>query len=516
MVLMTLSRFSRMCETLENTNGKQTTLSENMSAFSDSEILIRILCEEYESNNIGIKTARKWIATALGCFDDEVTEYEKMWGDLGEGMRQFIGESSDKIEADGISMKKLIHLLSMDCSVSNGQSYELFRESVNKMSGLELKWFIRYWLRTPRNGVSCKTVNKALVDYFSDNNVLMYCKFHKSSIVYRYLTNEQIPPCTVMHGGFIPCVLAKKFTGKLPDKYLVDVKYDGNRYQIHRLENSVIIFNRKGNIVTEQYPDIVDIVKTFNAHQFIIDTEIYPVRSDGSPAEHKLLAKRVHSKDKEIAVRECPVKLAIFDVLFFMEETMIGQSYRMRLAHLQDFPSEYRADSWDDNHPIEAAYNVAINMGHEGIMIKDKNTQYDVGKRSNSLLKHKPARVELDVVITSARYGEGKRADVFGTFGISVKGEWSGEFIEVGYVGTGFSDSDLMMLTTELKKIVDSYSPTTSTFELLPRIVIEVTGDMITQDASGNYSMRFPRVKGIRRDKYVSDINTIDDVMSMA
>ena len=514
---MTLSRFSKLCEVLENSKGKRETLSENFSAFSDGEILIRILCEEYESNNIGVTNARKWIANAFGCFDEEIAEYEKMWGDLGEGMCQFIGETSEKIEDDSISLKQLIHLLTMDCSVSNGQSYELFNEAVNKMSGLELKWFLRYWTRTPRNGVSCSTVNKALADYFSNNDVLMYGKFHKSSIVYRYLINGQSPPCTVMHGGFIPCVLAKKFVGKLPDDYLVDVKYDGNRYQIHRLDDSVIIFNRKGNVVTEQYPDIVEIVKKFNAHQFVIDTEIYPVRADGSPAEHKLLAKRVHSKDKEAAVRECPVKLAIFDVLYFMEETMIGQTYRMRLSHLQDFPSEYRADSWDNNHPIEAAYNTAISMGHEGIMIKDKDTEYDVGKRSASLLKHKPARIDLDVVITSARYGEGKRSDVFGSFGISVKGRWSGEFVELGFVGSGFSDSDLIMLTTECKKIVSAYAPPPrNTFELLPRIVIEVTGDLISQDASGKYSIRFPRVRRIRRDKYVSDINNIHDVMSMA
>ena len=149
-------------------------------------------------------------------------------------------------------------------------------------------------------------------------------------------------------------------------------------------------------------------------------------------------------------------------------------------------------------------------------MIKDKSAEYDVGKRSGSLLKHKPARVELDVVITSAKYGEGKRADVFGSFGISVKGDWSGEFVELGFVGSGFSDSDLIMLTTECKKIVSTYAPSNNTFELLPRIVIEVTGDLVTQDASGDYSIRFPRVKRIRRDKYVSDINNIQDVMSMA
>ena len=509
---MTLSKFSRLCEVLEKQKPtkKRQTLSENLSSFTDGELLVRILCEEYESNNIGEKTARKWIATSFGIFDEEVAEAERTWSDIGEGMNQFIG--LDKEDSD-ISLKTLMSLLTMDCARSDGQSYHLFKESVNKMSGLELKWFLRYWLRTPRNGVSVSTVEKALADYFSGKDVLLYGKFHKASIVYRYLVNDQTPPCTVLHGGFIPCVLAKPFNGKIPEHYHVDVKYDGNRYQIHRMDDSVIIFNRKGNVVTEQYPDVVDIVKNFNAHQFIVDTEIYPIDSRGRPAEHKLLAKRVHSKDKSMAVRECPVNLAIFDVLYYMEEPMIDKPYSTRLGYVKDFPSEYRAISWDNNHSIEAAYNIAISLGYEGVMIKDKTTSYDVGKRSNTILKHKPARIELDVVITSAKYGQGKRSDVFGSFGISVN-DGHGQFTEIGSVGSGFSDTDLMLLTTELKRIVDVYD--NNTFHFLPRVVIEITADLITRDVDGKYSVRFPRVKRIRRDKYVSDINKMEDVVALA
>ena len=58
------------------------------------------------------------------------------------------------------------------------------------------------------------------------------------------------------------------------------------------------------------------------------------MRADGSPAEHKLLAKRVHSKDKEAAVRAGPVKLAIYDVLYYLIETKIGRSYGPRLVFL--------------------------------------------------------------------------------------------------------------------------------------------------------------------------------------
>ena len=501
-----------MCELIERQTPTKSreTLAQSFSSFSDEgEMVIRIICEEYSSNNIGIKKARKWIALAFGIFDEEVEEAEYAWMDLAEGVSKLVGE--DKEHAP-ISLMEFYRLLTMDCSSIDGAGFVMFQENIRRMSALQVKWFLRYWLRTPRNGVSCSTVGKAMADYFSDENINQYLQYHKHSIVYRYLTNSQTPPCSMQHGAYIKCSLAKSFKGKYPQDYVIDFKYDGNRYQIHRLEQSVIIFNRKGNVVTEQYPDIVKIVLDFDAHEFILDTEIYPVDSHGEPAEHKLLAKRVHSKDKEAAVRECPVRLAIFDVLSYMDEPMIEYPYRIRMGHLKDFPSEHRAEMFDKDTLLEAAYNRAISRGFEGVMIKDLNASYSVGKRSVSLLKHKPPRIELDVVITSAKYGEGKRADVFGSYGISVRSDEG--FQQIGSVGTGFSEGDLIMLTTELKKIVDLYEK--DTFYVLPRIVLEVTGDLISQDSEGNWALRFPRVKRIRRDKYAVDCNTIQDVIEMA
>ncbi len=509
---MNLINFCRMCELIERQTPTQakTTLAQSFSSFSeDGETVIRIICEEYASNNIGVKKARKWIALAFGIFDEEVEEAEYAWMDLAEGISKFVGE--DKEDAP-ITIREFYRLLTMDCSSIDGAGYVMFQENIRMMSALQVKWFLRYWLRTPRNGVSCSTVGKAMADYFSDTEIDNYLKFHKHSIVYRYLYSSQKPPCNMQHGGYIKCSLAKNFKGVFPEKYVIDIKYDGNRYQIHRLEKSVIIFNRKGNVVTEQYPDVVNIVQGFDAHQFILDVEIYPVDVDGNPAEHKLLAKRVHSKDKERAVRECPVKLVVFDVLNYMGEPMIEWTYQMRLAHLKDIPLEYRADMFEEGYQLEAAYNRAISLGFEGVMIKDLDEPYPVGKRHKSLLKYKPPRIELDVVITSAKYGEGKRADVFGSYGISVKSEEG--YQQIGSVGTGFSDGDLIMLTTELKKVVDMYEK--ETFYFLPRIVLEVTGDLISKDAEENWALRFPRVKRIRRDKYAVDCNTIQDVIEMA
>ena len=189
---------------------------------------------------------------------------------------------------------------------------------------------------------------------------------------------------------------------------------------------------------------------------------------------------------------------------------LIDEPYRKRLFHLKDFPMENRVWSFSNETTIESAYNTSINNGFEGIMIKDLDAKYRSG-RSNNILKHKPPRIELDLVITSAKYGEGRRAGLFGSFGISAKTK--NGYQNVGNVGSGLSDGDLLYLTTELKKIIDKYS--SDVFYVLPRIVLEVRCDLISQDSDGNYGLRFPRVVRIRNDKHAYDCNTMKDIKNM-
>jgi DNA ligase-1 len=256
------------------------------------------------------------------------------------------------------------------------------------------------------------------------------------------------------------------------------------------------------------FQDVVDIVKEFEVNNIILDTEIYPVNPDGSPAPHKILGKRVHSKDKAKAVRECPVKMVAFDCLSIQEVPIIESNLRIRLTHLSYIPHEYRAETFDD-HTIKSAYNIAIDRGFEGIMIKDGDMAYQPGKRSKGWLKYKPPRFNFDVVITSAKYGEGKRTNVFGTYGISVKD--GSDFVSVGNVGTGFSDNQLDLLTREVRKHIESHEG--DTYYVLPRLVLEVTCDLVTNDAEGNVGLRFPRCIRIRDDKYAVDADTIQRVM---
>jgi len=515
---MSLQQISNICQIVEDKTPTETVkiISENLSSFEDKPSIIKILSLEYANNNMGSKKSVKWVSDALGLFEEEI-EYEiNCWGDMGEALYvMYEGEN----ESSGIAISEFISLLEMDCASQSSQSYVRFSEALNKMSALEKKWFVRYWLRKPRNGVNNKIPLKVLAKYYSDSKVMEYHKYNTASKICSDLDAGKVPECKLVHGQFVKPMLAK--AKKPRDRVknpIIDIKYDGNRYQIHKswVANavSVIIFNRKGNIVTNQFPDIVNIVRDFEPTNVILDTEIYPINFDGSPAEHKLMAKRVHKLNKEEAVQQCPVKLAAFDLLSLNGVSLLEMPQSVRMETLQqNVPEEYQTYVFgkDGDFTEESAYQTAINLGFEGIMIKDGNMAYQSGKRSKGWLKHKPPRVSLDVVITSGKYGEGKRSGVFGTLGISVLD--GDDYVSVGSVGTGLSEAQLFSLTTNLKRNVDSYEG--DTFHFLPRIVLEVSADLVSQDEQGNYGLRFPRVKRVREDKFPKEIDTLTSVMEM-
>ena len=512
---ITLIQFAKLNEAIEQSSGstlKIATLKRAWPTFSDKETLVKILCLELPPNNIASKKAIKWVAKAYGVYDDEIDSYTSMYGDIGEGVYFFDGSGDES----NISIKQLEALLTLDCSKIGGTAFNSFEEFFLKMSALEKKWFLRFWLRKTRNGMKTSSVVKALSQIYNKDlkSVERDVQFNTVSEVVQFYEEGESPETSLIVGNYIKPMLAKGLPKvKWPKtNYVVDYKYDGNRYQIHRKDDRVIIFNRKGKDTTDQYPDIVEEVLKVPVNEFIVDGEIYPIKEDGSPEKHQKLGTRVHSKNKLEAVEKCPVKLVVFDVLQMGGKSFMDETLQVRL---NEWPEEYpfqthRMWSKDSETGVMAFYHSAIQDGFEGIIIKPLDAKWQSGKRSKDWIKYKPPLIELDVVIIGGRYGDGKRANVFGSFDIAVKN--GTDFTQIGCVGSGFSDEELLRLTRELRKLITESNGENFTF--LPRIVLEVTGDVVTQNDDGTYALRFPRCKRIRDDKPVADVNTYEDMVN--
>ena len=493
---------SRLLDALERlTPNKKVSLIAKEKENYDSVDFFTLLSMNLATVNIGSAKVKKFITKSFDLFDDEIDALASTYGDLGDAIYYL---DLSKEETSSFTLKNILGVLQKP----NFTLVE-FKEMILEMSASERKWFVRFLIRTPRLGIEkgflikaiAKTYNKELSQTKRD------CNFNTITNVVSYYEMDEEPPYELSFGSFISPMLAKAVAlDKLPKEKIVEYKYDGNRYQIHKEENKIIIFNRKGKVVTEKFPDIIN--KLDKYPNGIFDGEIFPIDSNDNPKPHKHMATRVHSKNVEDAILKCPVKWVVFDCMRLEDDNLINLPLKERVSRFEHL--EYQSKR-AKNADVLVYYNKAINDGYEGIMIKDANASYQAGSRSVSWAKHKPARIDLDVVVLSARYGEGRNSNVFSSFDIAVKSDDG--FISVGSVGTGLTDADLNKLTNTLLRVVEDYKGGDYFFS--PRIVLKVSADLISKDNMGNYGLRFPRVDEIRNDKFVADINTLDDLEAM-
>ncbi|HEV2620269.1 MAG TPA: ATP-dependent DNA ligase, partial [Acidobacteriaceae bacterium] len=161
---------------------------------------------------------------------------------------------------------------------------------------------------------------------------------------------------------------------------------------------------------------------------------------------------------------------------------------------------------------IEHAYAAARARSNEGVMIKGAESVYQPGRRGLSWVKLKRELATLDVVITGAEYGHGKRAGLLSDYTFAVRDSKSGELLNVGKAYSGVTDAEIAELTGFLKAhTVEDQGH----FRIVePLIVLEVAFNNImrsTRHASG-FALRFPRIVRLRPDKPVEEIDTLDRV----
>ena len=231
----------------------------NTQKSSRSMVLTIINKDELSANNLGLAKAKKWMAKIFDVFDDEIEGLMAAHNDLGEAI-YFLDTSAEKQR--NFSVQYVLRLLQMDCGKVNSNEFKMIEESVLAMSANARRWFIRYLLRTPRNGMNIGTVTKIIAKYYGKKqaDVKKHLNFNSVEVVCEYYEAGNNPPCNLTYGKFIKPMLAKEVPmNKWPTNFVVDYKYDGNRYQIHIDGDKTMIFNRKGRIVTHQFPDVVEL-----------------------------------------------------------------------------------------------------------------------------------------------------------------------------------------------------------------------------------------------------------------
>ncbi len=160
---------------------------------------------------------------------------------------------------------------------------------------------------------------------------------------------------------------------------------------------------------------------------------------------------------------------------------------------------------------IDRAYADARARANEGVMLKAAGSLYQPGRRGLAWVKLKRELATLDVVITGAEFGSGRRSQFLSDYTFAVRGD-EGELLNVGKAYSGVTDAEITELTEWLKAHTLEDNGHFRTVE--PGIVLEVAFNNIMRSdrhASG-FALRFPRILRIRTDKPVAEIDTVERV----
>ncbi|MGC9116507.1 MAG: ATP-dependent DNA ligase, partial [Conexivisphaera sp.] len=339
-----------------------------------------------------------------------------------------------------------------------------------------------------------------------------------------------------------PQEILEKIGGPAAAEY----KFDGERMQVHREGDRVMIFSRRLENITSHYPDVVEIVRNgLKSQDVIVEGEGVAFNADTGeflPFQELMHRRRKYGIEK--AMEEYPVSLYFFDVIYADGVDYTVKPYTERRKKLEEIvsPSERLNVApmiiTKDPDEMERFMMEAIERGCEGLVVKDPRSVYRAGAREWSWIKLKREyRSEMtdtvDLVIVGAFHGRGKRAGVYGAYLLAAYDPDSDTFKTACKVGTGFTDEDLRSFYEMLQQYrIDHRHPRVdSKLEadvwFVPQVVIEVLAAEITLSPihtaawgsvrpNTGLALRFPRYTGkLRTDKGPEDATTVKELLEM-
>ncbi|WP_142857277.1 ATP-dependent DNA ligase LigA [Salinigranum halophilum] len=285
----------------------------------------------------------------------------------------------------------------------------------------------------------------------------------------------------------------------------VETKFDGARVQLHHTDDETWAFSRNMADVTDALPEVREFADRALGCPVILDGEVVAVDDDGAPLPFQEVLRRFRRKhDVEQVREEVGLAIRLFDCLHADGDDLLDAPFETRHARLESVVDDPNVVSKltlaSDLETVEAHEERALGDGHEGIMLKNPASPYTPGRRGKNWLKRKPDVETLDLVVTGAEWGEGRRASFLGTFEVSARVEAgdSARFAPVGKVATGITDETLADLTEHLEPLVESESG--KAVDIHPDLVLEVGYEEIqaSQTYESGAALRFPRLVAIR------------------
>jgi DNA ligase 1 len=507
---------------------KLTHLATLLSTLDDDElvgacrVIVGVPLAVGDARALGVGWAIVIEATGAAAGVDDATLLHAMRtaGDLGEGL-----EPLWPMGRPGLALKDVVPLFeAVAATESRDEKRRLVTAALSRATGAEAKYLVKALLGELRIGVQRGTLDEALALAFKapGGDVRAASALTPDVGTLALLVKRgELAKAAIEAGRVVAFMLATPSESVKepidPARTIVEDKLDGVRAQAHVVGGKVSLFARGTGEVTAAFPEVVAALSTLGG-SVVMDGEILAVTPAGGPRPFQALQARLGRVAPDATtLATTPVAFIAYDLLF-RDESLLARPWSERRAQLEGLSVRVNPISTlDGTQPLEpqleARFAEARARGHEGLMLKRTDAPYEAGTRGSSWRKVKRALATLDVVITRAERGHGKRAGVLSDYTFAV---WSGEaLVEIGKAYSGLTDAEIAAMTTRLQSLALGHE---GRFLLVrPEIVLEVAFDGLqpSKRHGSGFALRFPRIVRIRDDKTPKDADRLDTVRAL-
>jgi len=531
-------------------------------------LLQGIIRPNFEGVELGVaeKLAIRAISKSSGLSIKKIEEDYKKCGDLGLTASNILKlKTQTTFTAEKITLERiyetLFRIAKLGGKGSQGLKMKYISSLLNDATPLEAKFVLKILLGTLRLGIAENTIMDALAIAFTgkkenkeqiENAYNVSSDLGKVSLLIATDGIDEIKKFKISLFSPIRPMLAdrvkseKEAIKKMSETFAAEYKLDGERVQIHKQENKIVLFSRRLENITKYYPDIVENVKkSLSVDEGVFEAEIVPVNENTGeflPFQELMHRRRKYKLEK--AISQYPITVNFFDVLYFDKKDCLNLEYSERRKILEKLVNEDNFSKLvpmllvKNENEIEDFLENSINSGCEGLMLKTLDAPYRAGARGSNWLKLKREyRNELgdslDLIVIGAYFGRGRRTGLYGTLLLGTYNPDKDNFPSVCKVGTGFTDESLDQLyqilsnKITLKKNSRVVSEMEADVWFEPDLVLEIVASEITlspihktglnliRKGSG-FALRFPKFTGkIRYEKAVEDASTDEEVLTL-
>jgi DNA ligase 1 len=310
------------------------------------------------------------------------------------------------------------------------------------------------------------------------------------------------------------------------NQWQAEWKWDGIRGQVIKRNNEFFVWSRGEELMTEKFPEYNNF-KDQLPEGTVIDGEIISLAAPAEegifkPLPFAALQTRIGRKNiTKKQLTEAPVGFIAYDLLEYLGEDIRYKPITERRALLENIIAQTNHpaihispvipfDNWQQLRDIRSG---ARDMGSEGIMLKRKNSPYQVGRKRGDWWKWKIDPLTIDAVMIYAQKGHGRRSNLYTDYTFAVKD--GDKLVSFTKAYSGLTDKEFAQVDAFVKRnSIEKFGPVRT---VKPELVFEIAfeGIAASNRHKSGVALRFPRMSKWRQDKKPDEINTLDDLKEM-